>query len=73
MLRRSNAILFALSCPMTAGAFAQPIPLVYPVEHTGIDCSDPVLPSFDRLNITSFVYGPLESGDEAAVNGCALR
>jgi len=26
----------------------------------------------ERLNVTCFVYGPIEPGEEAAINACSL-
>ncbi|MFY0686422.1 MAG: hypothetical protein JXQ90_04605 [Cyclobacteriaceae bacterium] len=37
---------------------AQDIPLVYEVEHTGVDCSAPILPAFEELSVTDPLTDP---------------
>lgn len=55
------ALLGGMTLSSLAGA--QNIPLVYPVEHSGADCAEPVLPSFDDAPTIRPLTDPFEWSD----------
>ena len=51
-------IIFSTSCTNN-----KPIPLVYNIENTGVDCPIPPLPSFDQLPLVELLPDPFLSSD----------
>lgn len=49
VMTRTIQIVMLSQLLMLIQASAQEIPLVYGVEHSGVDCAEPVLPAFDEL------------------------
>lgn len=55
--------ILILTCCLNGVLFAQDIPLVYDVEHTGDTCEAPILPPVDELLVDEQLPDPLEWSD----------
>ncbi len=63
MRARPILLLFLLNAFVVVPSFAQTIPLVYDVEHTGAACAEPPLPAFNELPIIQPLTDPFEWSD----------
>jgi hypothetical protein len=63
MTTRASLSFFLTTAIVAVNAFAQEVPLVYRVEHTGASYSNPVLPSYEELPIVRPLTDPFEWSD----------
>jgi hypothetical protein len=63
MRTRPILLLLLLNTFMVVNSFAQEVPFVYDVEHTGVDCPEPLLPTFSELPTIEPLTDPFEWSD----------